>query len=476
MKRRRYKLNPAKRRTRLILLGLLVLVILAAALVIRHAIHSGAYHDQSSFEKYTARYYSDFQGKKHAKKAARKAHYGEPLSTAVEVPHLPAHYDSAQYTRTIEQDQRAFRTAYRGLGKKDQAAFLVGGEVHKSPHHIRGVAIHEKQFLKKNGEETVPVDKVYTYNFSTRTGMTLDSAQVFQGDAIKKLAEKVNKQLENDYDGGDIHLKKLAAKSSLFSSYILTGKGVRFYFSAGTAADASAGVLHADLSYKQLAGVLRKDLGKRVIDPAKPMVAITYDDGPSEKYTAPILDVYEKYGQVATFFELGINIKEVPHSDKLLRRELALGCEVGTHSFAHKNLSTLSGKQLRADAAKAKKAIRDACGEDPTIFRAPYGISSKAIVKAYKLSEVNWSVDSLDWKLRNTQRIYQRIRQTKNFDGQIVLMHSIYGTSAKATAKLVPYLVKKGYQLVTVHELLKYKYHEDTNDAKNYGYRFIRQR
>ena len=70
---------------------------------------------------------------------------------------------------------------------------------------------------------------------------------------------------------------------------------------------------------------------------------------------------------------------------------------------------------------------------------------------------IMWSIDTLDWKLRDGQKIYDKVVNSGNLDGKIVLMHSIHGFTADAVDSLVPWLKSRGYQLVTVSEMIKYK-------------------
>ena len=66
---------------------------------------------------------------------------------------------------------------------------------------------------------------------------------------------------------------------------------------------------------------------------------------------------------------------------------------------------------------------------------------------------VLWSVDSLDWKLRNTNRVVKRVLKDVE-DGDIILMHDIFPTSVEAALEIVDTLTKRGYTFVTVDELL----------------------
>lgn len=193
----------------------------------------------------------------------------------------------------------------------------------------------------------------------------------------------------------------------------------------------------------------------RKIDPNKPMVALTFDDGPNPISTPRILDILEKHKVVATFFDLGINMKNYPD---ITKREKAIGCEVGSHTYAHKNLNNLSEKEIQDDINSAASVYENTLGEKLKLVRPPYGNANskvKATLDDYAL--INWDVDTLDWKNKNADSILKEIRNYKNLDGRVILMHSIYGSTADAVEKLVPELINKGYQLVTVSEMAKYK-------------------
>ena len=228
------------------------------------------------------------------------------------------------------------------------------------------------------------------------------------------------------------------------------------------------------IPYEKFDGVIRTDIGKRIIDPNKPMVALTYDDGPSvDNSTDRILDVMEKYDVVCTFFELGERVdEEGDRGAELLQRELKLGCEVGTHSYSHPNLYELDTAGLQEQAQKSIDAITRATGQPPTIMRPPYGNGNDEIAQIFGLPSINWDVDTLDWSSRNADAVIEEVHKIGNLDGCVVLMHSIYSSSAEATERLVPELVDQGYQLVTVSELLQYKYGYTPIEVKHYGYFF----
>lgn len=191
----------------------------------------------------------------------------------------------------------------------------------------------------------------------------------------------------------------------------------------------------------------------RKIDPSKPMVAITFDDGPG-KATTKILNTLEKYNVVATFFDLGSNMLNSPST---VKREEKIGCEVGSHTYSHKNLNKLSASAIQEDMKKAENAFEKVLGHKPHLVRPPYGNANATVKSALKYPLINWDIDTLDWKSRNADSIMKEIHKYKDYDGRIILMHGIYDSTAEAVAKLVPELINKGYQLVTVSEMAKYK-------------------
>ena len=191
----------------------------------------------------------------------------------------------------------------------------------------------------------------------------------------------------------------------------------------------------------------------RKIDPDKPMVALTFDDGPG-KATTKILNTLEKYGAVATFFDLGQNMLNSPST---VKREEAIGCEVESHTYSHKNLNKLTASQIKSDMAKAEDAFEKVLGHKPYLVRPPYGNANATVKSTLKYPLINWDIDTLDWKSRNKNSILKEIHKYSNYDGRIILMHGIYDSTAEAVAELVPELINKGYQLVTVSEMAKYK-------------------
>ena len=188
-------------------------------------------------------------------------------------------------------------------------------------------------------------------------------------------------------------------------------------------------------------------------DPQGKMIALTFDDGPGVKATARILAALEEVGGRATFFMLGENA--AAHPD-LARQVAQAGHLVGTHTNSHKSLIRLTAKEMLQEVELSLDNIQKATGVRPAILRPPYGNVNDLVKQTLDLPLVNWSVDTRDWESRDAQKVYDHILANVR-DGDIVLMHDIYDSTAEAVEMVLPELVKRGYQLVTVEELFAYK-------------------
>ena len=188
------------------------------------------------------------------------------------------------------------------------------------------------------------------------------------------------------------------------------------------------------------------------IDPEKPMIAITFDDGPGP-YTDRLLDAFATYGGKGTFFLVGRNI--AAHAETV-QRAAAEGHEIASHSWSHPELTKLGKTAVVEQMTKTHNQIQEVTGADATLMRPPYGSVNKS-VKATAAEQgivlVNWSVDPKDWQSRNADKVYEAILSRVQ-DGAIILCHDIHESTVEAMERLIPELRVQGYQLVTVTQLL----------------------
>lgn len=187
---------------------------------------------------------------------------------------------------------------------------------------------------------------------------------------------------------------------------------------------------------------------KNQIDPDKPMVALTFDDGPG-RHTERLLALLEKYHAKATFFMVGENISKYPDAIKKMKE---LGCELGNHTYTHQDLTKLEPKQIKTQINKTDKELKKIIGEKSTLIRPPYGAVNKTLRQTADRPLIFWSMDTLDWQYKDSKRTIRYVMK-KVEDGEIILLHDIHEATVDAMEKLIPKLIDKGYQLVTVSEL-----------------------
>lgn len=190
------------------------------------------------------------------------------------------------------------------------------------------------------------------------------------------------------------------------------------------------------------------------VDPTKPMIALTFDDGPS-KHTWAIVDTLKNHNARATFFILG---SRVPSYQAAIDNVLANHNEIGSHSLGHANLTKLATEEeILAQIRPVDEALQQQHNYTPKLFRVPYGAKNDAVLAALKAEGkpyIGWSVDPRDWDVKNKKKIVDHVLANVQ-DGDIILMHDIYEPTAEAVAELVPALQERGYQLVTVSELFQ---------------------
>ena len=193
------------------------------------------------------------------------------------------------------------------------------------------------------------------------------------------------------------------------------------------------------------------------IDPTRPMVALTFDDGPKASVTDRILNSLEANGGRATFFMVGSNV--TAGNTPTIQRMAALNCEVANHTNDHKYLTKLGADGIRSQVLSVNQKIQEACGVTPSLLRPPggyYDQPSLNVLTSMGMPAVMWSIDTRDWQHKNPAKTISSVLEHVK-DGDIILMHDIYSTTADAAEVIIPELVKRGYQLVTVSELAAYR-------------------
>lgn len=325
-----------------------------------------------------------------------------------------------------------------------------------------------KEFIGANSNSVVVYtnpDKPIIYSFSGSKGVL--SVEWNEQESISGFEIKLSKD-KSFADANVIEIDDGEARNVSIENLDIGDK----YFVQGRAfIKVKSKKIYSEWSDIDFTVIQEKNLFSSTINPNKPIVALSFDDGPAFDYegqnsTERILDTLEKYGARATFFMVGERVDE--STKHLLEREIQLGCELGNHTYAH----THYGSDVTvSDISKASSRIKKYSGKAPTIFRCPGGNLTKKIreeCKEEKMPLAYWSVDTKDWKYKDAKKIYKEAINHV-YDGSIILMHDIYPSTAEAVEKLVPELQKKGYQVVSVSEMIAAK----TGDNPKAGQQYV---
>jgi len=190
--------------------------------------------------------------------------------------------------------------------------------------------------------------------------------------------------------------------------------------------------------------------------PPRGKIALTFDDGPSV-YTEKILDALATHNGRATFFVLGYRVE--PFQETILRI-VESGSEVANHSWRHADFSRVDNAVIEREITTTSEAIAHVTGYAPALLRTPFGVTNprvEAVAEALGYSMVNWTVDPQDWRNRDAAFIYEHV-MANTTDGDIVVLHDIRPYTVEAAERMIESLTAEGYALVTVTELLAYRY------------------
>ena len=182
----------------------------------------------------------------------------------------------------------------------------------------------------------------------------------------------------------------------------------------------------------------------------KPSIAITFDDGPSSRYTDRLLDGLKERNVKASFFLIGENAEENP---VLVERIYKEGHLIGNHTYSHVQITHLSEKDAANEIERTDQVISAITGEHVAYMRPPFGAWQRELEIKMEVLPVLWSVDPLDWTTENVDEIVSKV-VTEVEEGDIILLHDCYASSVEAALRIVDILQKEGYEFVTVDRLL----------------------
>jgi len=185
----------------------------------------------------------------------------------------------------------------------------------------------------------------------------------------------------------------------------------------------------------------------------QPKIAITFDAAWGDEDTDQLISILDSNGAKGSFFMVGGFINRFPASVKKFHDA---GHEILNHSDTHAHMNGLSEEEIIKEITSCEDKIVGVTGVSKKLFRAPYGEYNDQVIKTaaangYKV--IQWDVDSLDWKDLSVDEICSRVlSKTKN--GSILLFHNGAANTPAALEKLLPQFKEKGFEFVTLSELI----------------------
>lgn len=191
-----------------------------------------------------------------------------------------------------------------------------------------------------------------------------------------------------------------------------------------------------------------------VSNEAEKIVALTYDDGPSEISTAALLEILDKHDAHATFF---VNGNHALENKELITAIVEQGSEIGNHTLDHVWLTKVDEAEAMRQVIGNEHLLRFLSGQEGVmLLRPPYGDINQEILDQFNLPIVLWSADSRDWEVKNVERIIANVLSEIE-DGGIIIMHDGYRTTVEATDELLKILREQNYKVVSVSEMFALK-------------------
>lgn len=184
----------------------------------------------------------------------------------------------------------------------------------------------------------------------------------------------------------------------------------------------------------------------------KPKIAITFDDGPSTVYTPRLLDGLKERGVPATFFLIGQNI-EKEGASQIVKRMYQEGHLIGNHTYHHVEITKVGNDEAYKEIMMTNEVIQNITGKEVEFMRPPFGLWQKDLEKKIHVLPVMWTIDPLDWATENVDEIVNKV-VTEARENDIILLHDCYDSSVKAALKIIDLLREKGFEFVTVDELM----------------------
>lgn len=184
-------------------------------------------------------------------------------------------------------------------------------------------------------------------------------------------------------------------------------------------------------------------------------VALTFDDGPDPKYGPAVAAILKQKGVPATFFLVGMRVKQYPKVARLLASD---GFELANHTYNHQDLPALKPHEIANELRLCDKDIFDATGQHTTLMRPPgvqYNDKVLDIAKSLGYVTVSWTVGAKDYETGTTAAFIQDRVLNRTAPGAIILLHQDTPATVSALPAIIDGLRAQGYTFVTISQMLQ---------------------
>jgi len=350
--------------------------------------------------------------------------------------------DEIKQFKTGKGENRAIYTTDFSITKNSDIYVSVVYSVHRSNplREIDDIQYRTKIYDISSGKE-VTAEDIFNEGYATTVS-----------DYIISFFE--NSSQYSPETGTTLFKENTKPEPDNFSKISFSEKAMTVYFSAGEIFPSDINAVTASIPLSKIHTYMKLNISgytPPLYDPDKPMVALTFDDGPHKPSSSRILDALEKANARATFFILG---ERVANEKATIIRGNELGCEYGNHTWDHTNLSTLTAEEIAEQINKTDEALESVIGMKSSLLRAPYAAVNDTVSQTAGKPFIGWSIDTEDWQNNDIQHVKDAVLNNIK-DGDIVLMHDLYSSTATAAEQIIEELTQRGFQIVTVSELME---------------------
>lgn len=354
------------------------------------------------------------------------------------------HYKKSNLNNVLKNDKFELYSNYQTFSSADDNSVSI-----------------QMQFLEKNLTKKTEFEFLKTYIF--KDDKLIDSKTFFKNNKIKDIVELIKKQFIKTYTNNKkipkINLEKAFPYNlNTLRNFVETPNSIIFFYERGEILPKNYKIISIELEKSQIYDCIKDEFKpKQKIEKksdVKPKIALTFDDGPNHHCTNEILNILNENDAKATFFVLGKNCSD---NFELLKRMVEENHEIGNHTYSHINLNSTNERKINKEIENTNALIAQATGGyKPSFIRPPYGSCNKKIKNLINYPLILWSIDTLDWKTKNASKTIEKVLNLAD-DGSIILMHDIYNETVEAARVLVPKLIEKGFELVTISNLFDSK-------------------